>query len=73
MSQDVIYLVVPCYNEEEVLGETSKRLIEKMTGLIDKGIISDKSRIVFVNDGSRDKTWEIISGLHSENKMFSRN
>lgn len=71
MSQDVIYLVVPCYNEEEVLGETSKRLIEKMTGLIDKGIISDKSRIVFVNDGSRDKTWEIISGLHSENKMFS--
>ncbi len=71
MGQDVIYLVVPCYNEEEVLGETSKRLLEKMTGLIDKGIISDKSRIVFVNDGSRDKTWEIISGLHSQNRMFS--
>ncbi len=61
-----IFLVIPCYNEEEVLPETSKRLLEKMTGLKAKGIISEKSRVVFVNDGSKDRTWDIISALHEK-------
>lgn len=65
-----LYLVVPCYNEEEVLPDTSKKLLCKMTELIDEGKISNDSRIVFVNDGSKDRTWEIIEKLHSENDMF---
>lgn len=65
-----LYLVVPCYNEEEVLPETSKRLSEKMTSLMEKGLIDSDSRVVFVNDGSKDKTWEIICDLHKENKLF---
>ena len=54
----IIYLVVPCYNEEEVLFETASRLKEKINGLIENKIISDKSKITFVDDGSKDKTWE---------------
>lgn len=65
-----LYLVVPCYNEEEVLPETSKRLLEKMTSLMEKGLISADSRVIFVNDGSKDKTWEIITDLHKQNKLF---
>lgn len=68
---NVLYLVIPCYNEEEVLPETSKRLKEKMTSLIQAGKIDKASRIVFVNDGSRDKTWEIIRSLHQEDAVFS--
>lgn len=68
---NVLYLVIPCYNEEEVLPETSKRLKEKMTSLIQAGKIDKASRIVFVNDGSRDKTWEIIRSLHQEDTVFS--
>lgn len=67
---DTLYLVIPCYNEEEVLPETSRQLSEKMNSLISYGKISPESRIVFVNDGSKDRTWEIISGLHEENKIF---
>ncbi len=67
---DTLYLVIPCYNEEEVLPETSSQLKNKMEGLIAKGKISPKSRIVFVNDGSKDKTWQIIESLHQENKIF---
>lgn len=66
----VLYLVIPCYNEEEVLPETSRRLLEKMTAMIQEGLVSGKSRIVFVNDGSKDKTWEIISSLHQSNPLF---
>ena len=66
-----LYLVLPCYNEEAVLPETSKRLTEKMTALMDSGRISKDSRVVLVNDGSKDKTWDIISKLHKENKLFS--
>ena len=54
---DKLYIVVPCYNEEEVLPETSKRLKEKMNQLIKKKKISPDSHVVFVNDGSKDKTW----------------
>ena len=61
---DILYVVVPCYNEEEVLYETAKRLTEKLDFLIKEDKISPKSRILFVNDGSADRTWEIISKLH---------
>ena len=61
-----IFLVIPCYNEEEVLPETSKRLREKLRSLQAEGLISQQSRAVFVDDGSKDRTWELISQLHSE-------
>lgn len=67
----IIYLVVPCYNEEEVLFETASRLKEKMQGLIENKQISDKSKITFVDDGSRDKTWSIIEELNNTDKIFS--
>lgn len=65
-----LYLVIPCYNEEAVLPETSKRLKEKYTALMDAGKISPDSRIVFVNDGSKDRTWEMICDLHREDPVF---
>lgn len=67
---DTLYLVIPCYNEEEVLPETSSQLKKKIVSLVAKGKISAQSRIVFVNDGSKDRTWEIISKLHEEDKIF---
>lgn len=67
---DTLYLVIPCYNEEAVLPETSKQLSEKINTLINKGKISPASRIVFVNDGSKDKTWEIICELHEKDRIF---
>ncbi len=63
-------MIIPCYNEEDVLPETSKQLLKKITNLINQNKISEKSRIVFVNDGSSDKTWEIIRQLHSNNHIF---
>lgn len=68
---NTLYIVIPCYNEEEVLPETSGRLKEKLTELIAKGKIAKNSRIVFVNDGSKDRTWEIIEQLHGEDMIFS--
>lgn len=68
---NILYVVVPCYNEEAVLPETSKRLKEKLLTLIEAGKISEKSKILFVNDGSIDKTWEIISNLHEKDISFS--
>ena len=66
-----IYLVVPCYNEEEVLPDSAARLKELFYNMIADGKISDSSRIMLVNDGSRDKTWDIIQSLHAEDKLFS--
>lgn len=68
---DILYLVIPCYNEEEVLYETSKRLLDKITKMIDDKVISESSRIVFVNDSSKDRTWDIISELNENNKLFA--
>ncbi|MFR4477469.1 MAG: glycosyltransferase [Ruminococcus callidus] len=51
-------MVIPCYNEEEVLPETARQLLEKMQSLMTAGKITEKSRIVFVNDGSKDRTWD---------------
>jgi glycosyltransferase involved in cell wall biosynthesis len=67
---DILYLVIPCYNEEEVLPESSEKLLQKIESLIEVGKISAESRIVFVDDGSKDRTWEIISSLHYQNKFF---
>lgn len=66
----VLYLVIPCYNEEEVLPETSKRLTEKLGAMIEMGLISQDSKIVFVNDGSKDHTWQLIRQYHEENPMI---
>ncbi len=63
---NTLYIVVPCYKEQEVLPETSRRLKEKVLALRAQGKISDKSRIMFVNDGSSDNTWPIISRLHEQ-------
>ena len=70
--KNTLYIVIPCYKEQEVLPETSKRLREKMHQLMDEGKISRQSRVMFVNDGSSDNTWPIISQLHEqEPEMFS--
>jgi len=71
MEAKTLYIVVPCYNEEEVLPETAKRLRNKLKQLISARKISENSRIMFVNDGSRDRTWELISDLHRQDKLFS--
>ncbi len=68
--ESVLYLVVPCYNEEEVLPETALRLKEKMHDLTQKGKIDEKSRVIFVNDGSTDRTWQLIEGFHHDDKLF---
>lgn len=70
--KNTLYIVVPCYKEEAVLPETSKRLEAKMTSLMEQGKISEKSRIMFVNDGSSDNTWPIIQTLHEKKpEIFS--
>ncbi len=65
-----VYFVVPCYNEQEVLPETSKRLLAKLESLIENCKISHDSRIVFIDDGSRDDTYKIISELHAQDERF---
>ena len=65
-----LFVVIPCYNEEEVLPETSKRLVKKMAELEKKGLITSDSKVLLVNDGSRDRTWEMICDLHKQNPMF---
>lgn len=67
---NTLYIVVPCYNEEEVLPETSRRLKNKLEQLMAAGKVSEKSRVLFVNDGSKDRTWEIISRLHENDPIF---
>ncbi len=62
--------VIPCYNEQEVLPETSARIRDKLRELISKNKISSDSRILFVNDGSKDETWNIIVRLHAEDPVF---
>ena len=69
--KNTLYIVVPCYNEEEVLGETASRLKTKMCSLINEGKISQTSRVLFVNDGSRDQTWAMIKDHSLMDKLFS--
>ncbi|EHL04219.1 putative bactoprenol glucosyl transferase-like protein [Desulfitobacterium hafniense DP7] len=66
-----IYLVIPCYNEEAVLPESAKQIRHIMTNLIEAGKITSASRVCFVNDGSKDNTWEIIEQLNQESSLFS--
>lgn len=69
-TDNILYVVVPCYNEEEVLKETTKRLKMKMNDLIKQKKISSKSKVMYVNDGSSDKTWDLIEEIHDKNNMF---
>lgn len=66
-----LFVVIPCYNEEEVLHETTKRLKEKLETLIKNKVISKDSRVIYVNDGSKDKTWELIKEISEKEKLFT--
>lgn len=65
-----LYIIVPCYNEESVLPITAPMFLEEIMDLIDKGKISCESKVLFVNDGSKDKTWEIIKHFSEEDEHF---
>lgn len=67
----VLYVVVPCYNEEEVLEETTRQLKEKMEYLIKDKKISKESRVMYVNDGSKDNTWKMIEEISEKEKLFT--
>ena len=68
--KNTLYIIIPCYNEQEVLPITSKLFLEELLKLIEKNKISDDSRILFVNDGSKDNTWQIIKDLSKSNPHF---
>lgn len=70
MSKPILWIVIPCYNEEQVLPITAPMFLQKITSLTEKGMISDKSRVLFVNDGSRDKTWELICSFAKQDAHF---
>lgn len=70
MENPVLYIVIPCYNEQEVLPITAPMFLKKLTQLCDDGLISGDSRIMFVNDGSSDGTWELIRALSEENEHY---
>jgi len=67
---DRLFIMCPCYNEEEVLLDSAKKLEKVMESLIENKKISEDSRILFVDDGSKDKTWSLIEDLKKENKRF---
>lgn len=67
----ILYIVIPCFNEEEVLKETTKRLKIKLKKLLKEKIISTKSRVMYVNDGSKDKTWSIIKEINQKGNLFT--
>lgn len=71
MEKPILYIVVPCYNEEDVLPETKKRLSKKLETLVAAGKIADNSRVLLVDDGSKDKTWEMITAYHESDEHFS--
>lgn len=66
----ILYMVIPCYNEEQVLPITAPMFLKELNLLINKELIDEKSKILFVNDGSRDNTWEIIKKKCKENSSF---
>ena len=71
MKQEILYVVIPCYNEEEMLDETTKQLKVKMEKLINNNVISKKSRVMYVNDGSKDSTWELIKKIDKKEELFT--
>ncbi len=70
MTPPILYIVIPCYNEEEVLPITSGMFLKKLTDLTAQGKIHEDSRILFVNDGSKDRTWQIITELSRQDPHF---
>ncbi len=68
---ETLYVVIPCFNEEEVLHETANRLEQKMKSMMEQGLAGEDSKVLFVDDRSKDHTWEIITQLHRGNKLFS--
>ncbi len=68
--KNILYIVIPCYNEEAVIRETAKQVAIKMQQLYEKELISEKSKVLFVDDGSKDMTWPMIEALHAENPMY---
>lgn len=71
MKDNILYVVVPCYNEEEVLETTTKELSKKLDKMVKEKLISKDSKIMYVNDGSKDKTWDIIKDLNKSNKYVT--
>lgn len=71
MKSKVLYIVVPCYNEEEVLEETTKQLKNKMAKLVKEKIISEESKVMYVNDGSSDGTWNLIEKIAKKENYFT--
>ena len=69
-ARPLLWIVVPCYNEQEVLPITAPLFLEKLHSLTQQGLISPRSRVLFVNDGSRDRTWEIIRELAAQDEHF---
>ncbi len=65
-----LYLAIPCYNEEDVLWDSAEKLLNKFYNMMEDGKISPSSRIVFIDDGSKDRTWDIIQDLHHQNEIF---
>ena len=70
MNTPKLFIVIPCYNEQEALPITARRLVELTDDMLKKGLIDPQSRIVLVDDGSKDDTWKIISGLHEADPRF---
>ena len=66
----IMYLVIPCYNEEEMLDITTKELTKKMRNLMKQNLVSNNSKVLYVNDGSKDNTWQKIEGAHEKNNVF---
>lgn len=71
MDAPILYIVIPCYNEEKVLPVTNALFADKLSALIQNGEISEQSRILFVDDGSKDNTWAVISDLRAKNPRFA--
>lgn len=67
----VLFIVIPCYNEEEVLPVTAPMFKEKLASMIVNGLVADNSKILFVNDGSKDRTWEVLCGLCESDAIFT--
>lgn len=66
-----LFIVIPCYNEEEVLGETTKRITKKLSTMISDGLVAADSRVMYVNDGSKDNTWPMIKDFCQENELIT--
>ena len=70
MSKPILWIVIPCYNEEQVLPITAPLFLKKINDLAAAGLVSEKSRVLFVNDGSRDATWSLIQRFAAEDEHF---